>query len=109
MAFNIPLDPHGTGMEASYWRITQAHIDHVASQVTVWLHGWRDAAARAEGRLPAASLSFILHADDVAPAGLHGLTTAHLYEALKSPAAALSAAPILGSADHAILAAAKDC
>jgi hypothetical protein len=115
MALDIPLDLHDTGLPARYWRITQTHLDHTQGQVTVWLHGWRDAAARLEGRTAAGAMTLILHASDLPEGNLHKATTGALYEALmdRAVAAAASIDPRLeraiGSIGHAILATASDC
>ena len=114
MALDIALDPNNTGMLAHYWRITQTHLDHAQGQVTVWLHGWRDAAARLEGRAAAGGFSLVLHAEHLGD-DLHQVTTSTLYNALKTRAAAAAAetdqalhhaATTIG---HAILATAQDC
>jgi O-succinylbenzoate synthase len=110
MALDLALDLHGSGVEARYWRITQTHLDHLQGQATVWLHGWRDEAARQHGRAPAAGFSLTLLASEL-NASLHDLSTGALYAALKARAIAApdtlqpAAAPIGPS----ILAGAADC
>ena len=86
MALDIPLDLQNTGLVARYWRITQAHLDHAQGQATVWLHGWRDAAARLEGRTAAGAITLILRASDLPAGTLHNATTSALYDALKARA-----------------------
>jgi hypothetical protein len=110
MALELALDLHGVGVAASYWRITQIHLDHLQGLATLWLHGWRDQCARQQGRTPASGLSLILHACDL-NGDLHEATTAALYTALKARAAA-AAEPLLPAAapiGPAIFAGATDC
>lgn len=87
MAFDISLDMHGTGMPARYWRITQAHLDHLRGTATVWLHGWKDPDTRHAGHAPAGSLTLHLDAADL-PTDMHAADTAALYAGLKNRAAA---------------------
>ena len=113
MALAIALDPHDTGFASGYWRITQAQLDFCGGQATVWLHGWRDAAARHAGRTPAASLTLHLAAADFPGGDLHAADTAALYAALRSRAAAEADNPgytrAVPGADCAILATAQAC
>jgi hypothetical protein len=110
MALDLALDLHGIGVETRYWRITQAHLDHLQGQATIWLHGWRDEAARRQSHAPAMGLSLILLASDLS-GSLHEVTTATLYAALKIRAAAAPEAlqPAAAPIGPAIFAGAADC
>ncbi len=110
MALSIALDLHNAGAPAQYWRITQAHLDHAQGQATVWLHGWRDDAARRQGCAPVGGFSLILLASDM-NGDLHRATTAALYDALKlrANATADTLLPACAPIGPAILAGAVDC
>lgn len=60
MAFELPLEVGSTGVCATYWRISHVQLDRNAGIVEATLHGYRDAAARTEGKEPLRRASFRL-------------------------------------------------
>ncbi len=58
MAFLIPIEIQDTGTFAEYWRLTHVQVDRVAGIVEAQLHGYRDQAARREGKSPLHRLNF---------------------------------------------------
>lgn len=58
MAFLKPIEINETGVIAEYWRLTHLQLDRIAGIVETQLHGYRDEAARRDGKAPLERLSF---------------------------------------------------
>lgn len=87
MALLKPIDSNGTGHVCEYWRVTHAAVDHTAGTVTAILSGYRDETARREGLNPLLQnrqvFTWTPEDLELAPGGLHYLTTADLYRAFQ--------------------------
>ncbi len=89
MAFLKPIEINGTGVVAEYWRLTHLQLDRVAGVVETQLHGYRDEAARRDGKAPLQRLSFRFEQGAVEEAD--SLDVAALYRAIRAQPAGVEA------------------
>ncbi|MCS6890388.1 MAG: hypothetical protein RMK64_04515 [Rhodovarius sp.] len=83
MALMQPIENPETGVTARYWKLTHMQADFVAGVLEAQLHGYRDEAARREGRQPLARLAFRF-ALDALPSP--GFDRAAVYAAIRAAA-----------------------
>lgn len=91
MALLQPIEIDGTGLFATYCRITHVSVDFTATRehegqtiagvAEVLVHAYADKAARDDGKAPAAMRRMIFTTADIP---LEGLSRAVLYEAVRS-------------------------
>jgi len=58
MALIKSIEVNETGVDAGYWRLTHVQVDRIADVVEATLHGYRDEAARRDGRQPLSRAQF---------------------------------------------------
>lgn len=81
MALMKCIEVNETGVEAGYWRLTHLQLDRVAGVVEATLHGYRDEAARRDGRQPLSRAVFRFPADSVG--GGAALAIDEIYDAIR--------------------------
>ncbi len=87
MALIHEIESPETGITASYWKLTHLQADFTAGIVDAQLHGYRDAAARTDGRAPVARHAFRFPLASVARRG--SLTRGAIYAAIRAESAGL--------------------
>ncbi len=96
MAFLLPLELDNTGVAAAYWRVTHLQMDRNAGITEAVLHGFRDQAARRDGKAPLHRLVFRLpHAALPDP---DRLALDAVYAAIRGEAGPDGAAPLFAAA-----------
>lgn len=83
----IKTVPTGTGVDATYWRITSADAQHDAGAVQACIGGYVSEATRRAGHDPLLCRLFTVPAAAL-PGGTHNAPTADLYAAVKAMMAA---------------------
>ena len=96
MAFLLPIELDNTGVSASYWRITHLQMDRNAGIVEAVLHGFRDEAARRDGKAPLHRLQFRLPGTALEDPAT--LAMDDLYRAIRQEPAAPGEAPLFAAA-----------
>ena len=81
MAFELPLEVGSTGVCATYWRISHVQLDRNAGIIETTLHGYRDAAARDDGKEPLRRVGFRLAQSDLGDP--RSLALEDLYRAIR--------------------------
>lgn len=89
MALKHEIQSPETGITASYWKLTHMQADFNAGIVDAQLHGYRDAAARADGRAPVARHAFRFALGGVARRGT--LSRGAIYAAIRAEPAGIDA------------------
>ncbi len=80
MALMKGIEVNETGVEAAYWRLTHLQLDRIAGVVEATLHGYRDEAARREGRQPLTRAAFRFPAEAM---GEGALALDGIYDAIR--------------------------
>jgi hypothetical protein len=80
MALMKGIEVNETGVEAAYWRLTHLQLDRVAGILEATLHGYRDEAARRDGRQPLSRAVFRFPAESL---GADALALDGIYDAIR--------------------------
>ncbi len=89
MAMILPIDLADTGVTAEYWRLTHLQADLVAGIVDAQLHGYRDEAARRNGRQPLTGMAFRFPVAELAEAA--SIDLRRVYAAIREQPAGVDA------------------